>query len=160
MFLRHEGRWRFPTVKLAKLETTINPEQMKKILTLAAGCLMTLAAHADGAYAYLTFTNHNQVEQSFQAEGLTITFADGKALVSQNGQQVSLPLAELEKMYFSAEPAGVSEVKADGDEPLTVVNLAGQRVGTFRNRQAMRSSLKKGLYIVKSASKTYKMEVK
>lgn len=121
---------------------------------------MALAAQADGNYAYLTFTNHNQEERSFQAEGLTITFADGKALVSQNGQQVSLPLADLEKMYFSAVAAGVSEVKADDNAPLTVVNLAGQRVGTFKNKEAMLSSLKKGLYIVKTIGKTYKFEVK
>lgn len=133
---------------------------MKKILTLAAGCFMALAAQADGGFAYLTFTNHNQVEQSFPAEGLTITFADGKALVSQNGQQVSLPLAELEKMYFSAEPAGVSEVETNDDAPLTVVNLAGQRVGTFKDQETMQRSLKKGLYIVKTTGKTYKIEVK
>ncbi len=133
---------------------------MKKIMTLAAGCLMALAAHADGNYAYLTFTNHNQVEQSFQADGLTITFADGKALVSQNGQEVALPLADLEKMYFSAEPAGVSEVTADADEPLTVYNLAGQRMGAFKTQEAMQRGLKKGLYIVKTTSKTFKTEVK
>ncbi len=121
---------------------------------------MTLAAHADGNYAYLTFTNHNQVEQSFQADGLTITFADGKALVSQNGQKVSLSLADLEKMYFSAEPAGVLEVRAKDNETLTVFNLAGQRVGTFKSKEDMENRLKKGLYIVKTTAKTYKIEVK
>lgn len=121
---------------------------------------MALAAYADDGYAYLTFTNHDQVEQSFLSDGLTITFADGKALVSQNGQEVSLPLAELEKMYFSAVPAGVTEMESDAHAPLTVVNLAGQRVGTFQNREAMTNSLKKGLYIVKTTGKTYKIEVK
>lgn len=121
---------------------------------------MALAAYADESYAYLTFTNHDQVEQSFLSDGLTITFADGKALVSQNGQEVSLPLAELEKMYFSAVPASVTEMESDAHAPLTVVNLAGQRVGTFQNREAMANSLKKGLYIVKTTGKTYKIEVK
>ncbi len=133
---------------------------MKKIMTLTAGCLIALAAHADDNYAYLTFTNHNLAEQSFKAQGLTITFADGKALVSQDGQEVSLPLADLEKMYFTAEPAGVSEVEANSDAPLTVVTLAGQRMGTFKNKETMERSLKKGLYIVKTTGKTYKVEVK
>lgn len=133
---------------------------MKKIMTLVAGCLMALAAHADDTYAYLTFTNHNKVEQSFQAVGLTITFADGKALVSQNGQEVSLSLADLEKMYFSAEPAGVSEVTTADNESLTVFTLAGQRMGTFKTHEAMKQALKQGLYIVKTADKTFKTEVK
>lgn len=121
---------------------------------------MALAAYADDGYAYLTFTNHDQMEQSFQTDGLTITFADGKALVSQDGQEVILPLADLEKMYFSAVPAGVTEIEADASAPLTVVNLAGQRIGTFPNREAMANSLKKGFYIVKTTGKTYKIEVK
>ncbi len=133
---------------------------MKKLITLAVVCLTTMAAQADDTYAYLTFTNNNKVEQSFPAVGLTITFADGQALVSQDGQQVSLPLADLQRMFFSAVPAGVTEVKADDNSPLTVVSVSGQLVGTFKNKTEMQSSLKKGVYVVKTDGKTYKMAVK
>lgn len=133
---------------------------MKKLMTLAALCLSALAAQADGSYAYLTFTNNNKVEQSFPADGLTITFADGRALVSQGGTQVSLALTDLQKMYFTAEPAGVSEVKADGSGALTVVSLSGQQLGTFANRADMLAGLKKGVYVVKNEGKTYKIAVK
>ena len=54
---------------------------MKKKMLLAAGCLMALAAHADGAYSYLTFTHNNLAEQSFSAADLTITFENGQAVV-------------------------------------------------------------------------------
>lgn len=133
---------------------------MKKRIILAAACLMTLAAHADSAYGYLTFTRTNQVEQSFAATDLTITFADGQAVLTQNGQQTTLPLADLQKMYFSAEPAGVKEVTTAAGSPLTVVTLAGQTVGTFKDRSAMAAGLKKGLYIVKTAGKTFKYQVR
>lgn len=133
---------------------------MKKKMLLAAGCLMTLAAHADGAYSYLTFTHNNLAEQSFNATGLTITFENGQAVVTQDGTQTTLALADLQKMRFTAEPAGVEEVAAEANAPLTVVTLSGQRVGTFKDKAAMERSLKKGLYVVKTAGKTFKYEAR
>ena len=133
---------------------------MKKSIIFVAACLMTLVANADNTYAYLTFSNHNKAERSFLAEGLTITFSDGKAFVSQNGQETSLPLADLEKMYFSSVPANVSSVKSHEDEILTVMNLAGQRVATFKSQKEINGNLKKGIYLVKAIGKTMKIEVK
>lgn len=133
---------------------------MKKKMLLAAGCLMTLAAHADGAYNYLTFTHNNLAEQSFSAADLTITFENGQAVVAQNGTKTTLALADLQKMRFTAEPTGVEEVVAEANGPLTVVTLSGQRVGTFKDKATMERSLKKGLYVVKTAGKTYKYEAR
>ena len=133
---------------------------MKKKMLFAAGCLMALAAHADGAYSYLTFTHNNLAEQSFSAADLTITFENGQAVVAQNGNKTTLALADLQKMRFTAEPAGVEEVVAEANGPLTVVTLSGQRVGTFKDKATMERSLKKGLYVVKTAGKTYKYEAR
>ena len=127
---------------------------MKKKMLLAAGCLMALAAHADGAYSYLTFTHNNLAEQSFSAADLTITFENGQAVVAQNGNKTTLALADLQKMRFTAE------VGAEANGPLTVVTLSGQRVGTFKDKATMERSLKKGLYVVKTAGKTYKYEAR
>lgn len=133
---------------------------MKKTIILAVGCLLTLAAHADTTYGYLTFTQNSLVEQSFATTDLTITFADGQAVVTQGTQQTVLPLKDLQKMYFSAVPAGVDEVNADADSQLTVLTLAGQAVGTFKDATAMKNRLKKGLYIVKTTGRTFKYEVR
>ena len=133
---------------------------MKKKMLLAAGCLMAIAAHADGAYSYLTCTQHNLAEPSFSAADLTITFENGQAVVAQNGNKTTLALADLQKMRFTAEPAGVEEVVAEANGPLTVVTLSGQRVGTFKDKATMERSLKKGLYVVKTAGKTYKYEAR
>ena len=74
---------------------------MKKKMLLAAGCLMALAAHADGAYSYLTFTHNNLAEQSFSAADLTIAFENGQAVVAQNGNKTTLALADEMNRYFA-----------------------------------------------------------
>ena len=80
--------------------------------------------------------------------------------MAQNGNKTTLALADLQKMCFTAEPAGVEEVVAEANGPLTVVTLSGQRVGTFKDKATMERSLKKGLYVVKTAGKTYKYEAR
>lgn len=131
----------------------------KKLLFVAVACLMAVQGFADNDYSYLTFTKNNQSEQSFPAVGLTITFADGKAVVIQNGSTTTFEVSELSKMYFSSVAAGV-ETLQKSDAPLTVYNVAGQPMGTFKNESDLNSSLKSGVYIVRQNGKTFKLAVK
>ena len=111
-----------------------------------------LTAHADN-YAYLTFETTDGAKASVSVEGLTLTISGTTLTV---GTQ-SFTLTKLSKMYFSTTDetgtTDISEVmKADLDEAREIYDLSGKKI--------VNSKLPRGVYIVKTNSRTYKMVVK
>lgn len=126
---------------------------MKKIvlfLTMMAG---VLTAHAD-SYTYLTFETTDGAKASLSVEGLTLSIS-GTTLTA--GAQ-SFTLTNLSKMYFSTSDetaTGISEelrVNSEEFASATFYDLHGKMVD--------KSQLSKGIYIVKTKSRTYKMVVR
>ena len=124
---------------------------MKKIVLL----LMTLvggglAVQAEDSYTYLTFetTDGAKVSVSVSSQPVTINL-DNSTLAIGNE---TFALADLSKMYFStqSETTGIQEISsATIDEAADIYDLQGHKV--------TKAQMKKGVYIVKTNSKTYKI---
>ena len=127
---------------------------MKKILILLTMLVGMLAAQAED-YTYLTFETTDGAKASVSVEGLTLSISGTTLTV---GSQ-SFTLTNLSKMYFSTtdetSTTGISEelrVNSEEFATATFYDLSGKMVD--------KSQLSKGVYIVKTNSRTYKMVVR
>ena len=124
---------------------------MKKtilILITLVGALTTQAAD----YNYLTFETTDGAKVSVPVSSLSISI-NGTTLTA--GSQ-SFTLSNLNKMYFSTtgeSTTGIEEItRADIDEATDIFNLQGHKV--------TKEQMKRGVYIVKTKNRTYKIVVK
>ena len=124
---------------------------MKKLLVLLTMMMGTLAVHA-ADYTYLTFETTDGAKASVSVENLTMTIS-GTTLTA--GSQ-SFSLSNLSKMYFSTADettTGIQEVTSVAlDEATDIYDLQGHKV--------TKEQMRKGVYIVKTKSRTYKMVVR
>ena len=124
---------------------------MKKIFILLTVLLATLTAQAEG-YTYLTFETTDGAKASVAVENLTLTI-NGTTLTAGSQQ---FTLSNLSKMYFSASDetaTGIEEINSAAIEEATdIYDLQGHKV--------TKEQMKKGVYIVKTNSRTYKMVVR
>ena len=124
---------------------------MKKIVLLLMTLVGALTVQADEAYAYLTFETTDGARVSVPVSSLTLTVS-GTTLTA--GSQ-SFTLSNLSKMYFSNddETTGIESITLDNlDEATDIYDLQGYKVS--------KEQMKKGVYIVKTKSRTYKMIVR
>lgn len=126
---------------------------MKKILLLLTILVGTLTAQA-GDYTYLTFESTDGAKVSVDVSSLPVTInLDNSTLTI--GNQTFL-LADLSKMYFSTSDettTGIKEItSATLDEATDIYDLQGHKV--------TKEQMKKGVYIVKTNNRTYKMVVR
>ncbi len=124
---------------------------MKKILFLLTILVGALTAQATD-YPYLTFETTDGAKASVIVENLTLTIS-GTTLTA--GSQ-SFTLSNLLKMYFSTSDetsTGIDEItSASLDETTDIYDLKGHKV--------TKEQMNKGVYIVKTKSRTYKMVVR
>lgn len=124
---------------------------MKKILFLLTILVGALTAQATD-YPYLTFETTDGAKASVIVENLTLTIS-GTTLTA--GSQ-SFTLSNLLKMYFSTSDetsTGIDEItSASLDETTDIYDLKGRKV--------TKEHMNKGVYIVKTKSRTYKMVVR
>ena len=124
---------------------------MKKIILFMTMMVGVLTAHAD-SYTFLTFESTDGAKASVSVSDMTLTIS-GTTLTA--GTQ-SFTLTNLSKMYFSTSDettTGISEVmKADLDEATDIYDLQGHKV--------TKAQMRRGVYIVKTKSRTYKMVVR
>lgn len=126
---------------------------MKKILLLLTILVGTLTAQA-GDYTYLTFESTDGAKVSVDVSSLPVTInLDNSTLTIGNQTFV---LADLSKMYFSTSDettTGIKEItSATLDEATDIYDLQGHKVTKVQ--------MKKGVYIVKTNNRTYKMVVR
>ena len=124
---------------------------MKKIFILLTVLLATLTAQAEG-YTYLTFETTDGAKASVAVENLTLTIS-GTTLTAGSQQ---FTLSNLSKMYFSTSDetaTGIEEINSASIEEATdIYDLQGHKVS--------KEQMRKGVYIVKTKSRTYKMVVR
>lgn len=124
---------------------------MKKIYLLLMMAMAGAQSLQAADYTYLTFETTDGAKASVEVSSLTITVS-GNTLTA--GSQ-TFALSNLLKMYFSNadETTAIEEITAETlDEAVDVYDLQGHKVS--------KDQLRKGIYIVKSKSRTYKMMVK
>ncbi len=131
---------------------------MKKIL-LTMMCVIGLTTAKAYDFTYLVFQTENGTTTSVDVNDLTITI-NGTSLVVTNGSGTqTFTLSELSKMYFS-DTAGISDITNDEAEEVEIYTPSGMSMGKFDNLLSAQNQLEKGVYIVKSNSKTSKIIVK
>lgn len=125
---------------------------MKKIVLLFMALAGALSAMADNAYTYLTFETTDGAKASVPVESLTLTIS-GNTLTANSQTFI---LSNLNKMYFSTTDetvSGIEEITSDTlDEATEIYDLQGHKVS--------RAQMKKGVYVVKTKNKTFKMIVR
>ena len=129
---------------------------MKKLaltLLILAG---TLTAQADG-YTYLTLETTDGTKTSVDVSSLPVTINLDNATLTIGSQ--TFALADLSKMYFStqSETTGFDKIDDLQLESTEIYDLSGKKIV---NRKSVNSKLPRGVYIVKTPSRTYKMVVK
>ena len=132
---------------------------MKKILLLVLLMIGTCASYADDyTYPYLVFETAGGAKTSVAVTDGTITIADGQLTIG--GQ--TFALSDLSKMYFSTTTTGIANVhdSVNANECADVYDLNGRKVLSNSQLSILNSQLSKGIYIVKSGSKTYKVAIK
>lgn len=129
---------------------------MKKVLLVLLMMTGMLTAHAD-SYTYLTFEKSDGTLTSVPLSSLSITIS-GTTLTA--GDQ-TFALADLTKMYFTtADVTAIDEVNTAVNGEVEVFSMNGVAMGKFTTMQEAMSSLRTGVYIVKSNGKTVKVAVK
>ena len=129
---------------------------MKKIVLL----LMTLVGsvltvQAEDTYTYLTFETTDGSKTSVDISSLPVTINLDNSTLTIGNQ--TFALADLSKMYFStqSETTGIETIDNGQwtmDNSAEFYDLQGHKV--------TKAQMKKGVYIVKTNSKTYKIVVK
>ena len=124
---------------------------MKIIFLLLTVLVATLTVQAEG-YTYLTFETTDGAKASVSVENLTLTIS-GTTLTAGSKQ---FTLSNLSKMYFSTSDktaTGIEEINSAAIEEATdIYDLQGHKVS--------KEQMRKGVYIVKTKSRTYKMVVR
>ena len=126
---------------------------MKKILLLLTMLVGAMTAQAED-YTYLTFETTDGAKASVSvASDVTLTISGTTLTV---GSQ-SFTLTNLSKMYFSTTDetgtTGIEEItSATLDEATDIYDLQGHKVS--------KDQMRRGVYIVKTNSRTYKMVVR
>lgn len=135
---------------------------MKKRFVFLLSAMLATAATKAETYPYLTFQSADGTMQSVEVESLTMTFSDGKLLVSNGTKSLELAVADLSSMFFSTSDAtGIETVSAaEADGNMAVFSLQGTSVGSFSSVQQLRTSVPAGVYIIKKGGKTQKITVK
>jgi hypothetical protein len=127
---------------------------MKKFVLLLVALVSVLTIEA-ADYTYLTFETTDGTKTSVDVSSLPVTINLDNATLTIGNQ--TFVLADLSKMYFStqSETTGISQIEngeLETDNSADFYDLQGHKVS--------KDQLRKGVYIVKTQSRTYKMVVK
>lgn len=124
---------------------------MKKIILLLTVLVGTMTAYADD-YTYLTFETTDGAKISVPVKDYSLTISGTTLMVDSQ----SFTLSNLNKMYFST-----SDETTTGIEEITVVTLEEAiDIYDLRGNKVSKDQMQKGVYIVKTKNKNYKMIVK
>ena len=127
---------------------------MKKFVLLLVALVGVLTIQA-ADYTYLTFETTDGAKTSVDVSSLPVTINLDNATLTIGNQ--TFVLADLSKMYFSTqnETTGIETIDNGQwimDNSAEFYDLQGHKVS--------KDQLRKGVYIVKTQSRTYKMVVK
>ncbi len=128
---------------------------MKKILLLLTMLVGAMTAQAED-YTYLTFETTDGAKASVSvASDVTLTISGTTLTV---GSQ-SFTLTNLSKMYFSTtHETGTTGIETIDNGQLTIDNST--EIYDLQGHKVSKDQMRRGVYIVKTNSRTYKMVVK
>lgn len=130
---------------------------MKKIILITMLAILTTGMRA-AQYDYLVFTLTDGTTKTVAASNLTISFSDGNLIATSGSETLAtLSLAQLTQMEFSTDdPTGITTLSTNTlttDEATAIYDMNGRQIPTG-------TSLKNGMYIVKTKSRTVKVYIR
>jgi hypothetical protein len=133
---------------------------MRKVITLTL-VLIGIATAMAYDFPFLTFQTSDGTTKSVAVEELSITISNGQLVLTNAEGTESFTLSDLSKMYFSQsnETAGIAGTDTDNEE-ISVFTIGGLHMGTFQSVSEAKASMKPGIYVMKTKSKTLKTIVK
>ena len=143
---------------------------MKTLLTTLALALSATSLSAQN-YDFLTFQNTDNTVKSLSIDGLKITFQDGNAVATVNGQTETFALDNLQKLYFTEKDVtGIEQVVA-ADNQIRVYTENGKlmisapenskvSVYSIDGRRVSDEYLPQGTYVVRVNDRSFKIFVK
>ena len=132
---------------------------MRKLFVLLTVMTAGLQLWAED-YTYLTVEKSDGTTTTMTANGLTITFADGQFHATNGTESWTLPLNSLSKMYFSNTDAISQSLSEAEEDEVTVYSTSGIAIGKFNSIEEAKSQLNKGVYVIRSSSRTIKISIK
>lgn len=123
----------------------------KRLLTMSV--LAALSGHlmAD-EFGYMVFTLNDGTMKSITASGLTLSFTDGNLSAKSGNNELTIPLNSLKVMAFSKNGVtAIGDTMADDDSE-EIYDLQGHRI--------TRAEMRKGVYIIKTKNRTYKVNIR
>lgn len=139
-------------------------DDMKKMLLALSVIMGTMYATADTyTYPYLAFQRGDGTVVSIGVESLGMTISDGYLYAVNDQASKSFVVADLTRMYFSAEdtgtgvPTSIDELNTADNGPAQVYTPSGALVGTYSTLEAAKAAAKGGVYIIRQNGKTLKV---
>ena len=131
--------------------TNLKSDMKKRLLTMSVLAALSGNAMADG-YAYMQFTLADGTTQLIAVDGLSLSF-DGGTLTAGNGTEtLTIPLSNMKSMAFTNGATTGIDAAMTSDDTEEIYDLKGHRV--------TRAQMRKGVYIIKTKNRTYKVNVR
>lgn len=119
-------------------------------------------------YNYLTLQKTDGEEKSLTISGLKITFSDGNLVATNSTSSATIPLSQMQKMYFSSKATGIesaatspSEINAsivNGRLQLNVPEGSQVQIYSIDGRKmSAESTFTKGVYVVRVGNQSIKI---
>ena len=123
----------------------------KRLLTMSVLAALSGPLMAD-EFGYMVFTLNDGTMKSITANGLTLSFTDGNLSAKSGNNELTIPLNSLKVMAFSKNGVtAIGDTMADDDSE-EIYDLQGHRV--------TRAEMRKGVYIIKTKNRTYKVNIR
>lgn len=131
-----------------------NQAMKRQLFSLMAMMAMLTVQASEMPYTYLTFETTDGAKASVEMSSLKLTFSGTTLMIGTE----SFPISNLKKIYFSAS----DESSSTGIEAVPVGYSPKESDGIYdlQGHQVSKNNMKRGVYIVKTKEKTYKMVFK
>lgn len=103
-------------------------------------------------YGYMVFTLNDGTAQRITANGLSLSFVGGSLTAKNGAETLTIPLSSLKTMAFSKDGLAGIEAATTDDGTEEIYDLQGHRV--------TRAQMRKGVYIIKTKNRTYKVNIR
>lgn len=93
------------------------------------------------------------------ADGLSMTFDTNDLIVNHANVVCRFPISNLKMFYFSdAISSAITDI-IGYEEPVTVFSVSGICIGSFSSVAEATANLQPGIYVMKTDSRTFKLQL-
>lgn len=135
----------------------------KRLILGATFLLACGMSRADGtsehADTYMAFESRTETV-TLASAGLEMRFADGKLLAQNPTESLTLPLTDLQCVYFTDTHSGITILNNDGIVGFEAYKTDGTKIGRFSSVSELEHESGAGIYILSREGKSIKIRIK